>query len=84
MGALALDDLILTLSTGGTEDEPGSNSDSTCWIEGKRVVGAFETYEDGVRAGAEALGVGPFLVRSVHRPDDDETLIVPALTLGLL
>jgi hypothetical protein len=38
MGALALDDLILTLSTGGTEDEPGSNSDSTCWIEGKTTM----------------------------------------------
>ena len=52
-------------------------------IQGERVIGAYETYEDGVRAGAESLGVGPFLVRSVHRPDDEETLIVPALTLGL-
>ena len=50
----------------------------------ERVTGAFETYKEGVRAGAVALGVGPFLVTSVHRPDDDETLIVPALTLELL
>ena len=53
-------------------------------IQGERVVGAFDSYEDGVRAGATALGVGPFLVRSVHRPDEDETLTVPALALGIL
>ncbi len=53
-------------------------------IQGESVVGAFDSYEEGVKAGATALGVGPFLVRSVHRPDEDETLTVPALAMGIL
>ena len=53
-------------------------------VQGENVIGAYDSYEDGVLAGAQALGVGPFLVRSVHRPDDDEALIIPTLALGLL
>lgn len=51
-------------------------------IRGEEVVGAYNTYEEGVLAGTEFCGVGPFLVRSVHRPEEEETLIVPVLTLG--
>jgi hypothetical protein len=52
-------------------------------IHGEEVVGAYDTYEDGVRAGTEFCGAGPFLVRSVHRAGEEETLTVPVLALGL-
>ncbi|MDE0204550.1 MAG: hypothetical protein OXP66_00765 [Candidatus Tectomicrobia bacterium] len=51
-------------------------------IQGESVYGAFETYDEGVQQGVALLGSGPFLVRSVLNPDD-ETLTVPALSVGV-
>ncbi len=52
-------------------------------IEGERVHGAFETYEQGVSAGVRQFGAGPFLVRSVLEPDDPEAPNIPALSVGV-
>lgn len=52
-------------------------------IKGDQVFGAFETYEEGVREGARAFGVGPFLVRSVLQPEDAEVPSIPALSIGV-
>ena len=52
-------------------------------IQKEEVVGAYDSYNDAVDATA-SIGTGPFLVRSVHRPDDDPTLVVPVLALGIL
>jgi hypothetical protein len=52
-------------------------------IRKEEVIGAYDSYDEAVEA-ADSLGIGPFLVRSVHRPEDDPTLVVPALALGLL
>jgi len=46
-------------------------------------MGDFETYEQGVDSGARLLGSGPFLVRSVLRPDDAQSPSIPALSLGV-
>lgn len=53
-------------------------------IKGKAVHGAFETYEQGVVAGTQKFGAGPFLVRSAAHPEDAEVLNIPALSLGIL
>ncbi len=53
-------------------------------IRGEEVVAACDSYEQGVLAGKELCGEGPFLVRSVHRADEEETLTIPVLALGLL
>ena len=52
-------------------------------LEKEEVRGAYDSYDDAVEA-AMSLGAGPFLVRSVHRPEDDEPIIIPVLSLGLL
>lgn len=52
-------------------------------IKGEAVRGAFETYDQGVTAGAELFGAGPFLVRSVLHPDDAEPPGIPALSSGV-
>ena len=52
-------------------------------IKGDGVHGAFETYEQGVSAGARLFGAGPFLVRSVLNPDDSEAPSIPALSVGV-
>ena len=52
-------------------------------IKEEAVHGAFETYEQGVFAGTEMLGAGPFLVRSVLQPDDLEAPSIPALSVGI-
>lgn len=51
-------------------------------IQGETVHGAYETYEKGVNEGVALLGVGPFLVQSVHQ-SEDEVLDVPALWAGV-
>lgn len=53
-------------------------------IKGEAVHGAFETYEQGVVAGTQKFGAGPFLVRSAAHPEDAEVLHIPALSLGIL
>jgi hypothetical protein len=52
-------------------------------IKEDKVHGAFETYEQGVSGGAGLFGAGPFLVRSVLRPDDSEAPSIPALSVGV-
>ena len=52
-------------------------------IKDDEVHGAFETYEQGVSGGAGLFGAGPFLVRSVLRPDDSEAPSIPALSVGV-
>ncbi len=52
-------------------------------IRGEEVLGAFETYDKGVTEGFRRLGAGPFLVRSVLRPDDAEAPSIPALSVGV-
>ena len=52
-------------------------------IKGEAVHGVFETYEQGVVAGATQFGAGPFLVRLVSRPEDPEAPSIPALALGV-
>lgn len=52
-------------------------------ITGEQVHGAFETYEQGVSAGVQQFGAGPFLVRSVLEPDDPEAPNIPALSVGV-
>ena len=51
-------------------------------IKGQAVHGGFETYEQGVTAGARMFGAGPFLVRSVLRPEDPDAPSIPALSIG--
>lgn len=53
-------------------------------IKGEAVHGAFETYAQGVVAGVQKFGAGPFLVRSAAQPEDAEVLHIPALSLGIL
>ena len=52
-------------------------------IKEEEVVGGFETYEQGVSVGAKLFGAGPFLVRSVLKPDDAEPPRIPALSAGV-
>ena len=52
-------------------------------IVGEEVHGAFETYDEGVVAGTRLFGAGPFLIRSVLRPEDAEVPSIPALSVGV-
>ena len=52
-------------------------------IQGESVCGAYETYDAGVKDGVRRFGRGPFLVRSVLRPDDAEAPDIPALAVGV-
>ena len=52
-------------------------------IQGEKVYGAFETYDQGVNEGVKMLGAGPFLVRSVLQPEDPPPLSIPTLALGM-
>jgi hypothetical protein len=51
-------------------------------IKGDRLLGAFDTNDEALAAGAREYGLEPFLVRRVQ-PMQEEVKI-PALTLGLL
>ena len=52
-------------------------------LEKEVILGAYDSYNDAVDA-AVSLGAGPYLVRSVHQPEDDDPLVIPVLALGLL
>lgn len=52
-------------------------------IKGEAVHGAFETYAQGVVAGVQKFGAGPFLVRSAAQPEDAEVVDIPALSRGI-
>ena len=51
-------------------------------IQGKKVLGAFETYDAGVNFGINHATDGPFLVRNVMNPRD-QLADVPKLALGV-
>ena len=51
-------------------------------IQGKQVLGAFETYDEGVNFGVNHFSGKPFLVRNVMNPQD-QAADVPALSLGI-
>jgi hypothetical protein len=51
-------------------------------VKEDQLVGAFDTIEDALAAGASRFGLTPFLVRRLGEPV--EMVSVPALTLGLL
>lgn len=52
-------------------------------IKGEEVHGAFETFEQGVIAGVQIFGSGPFLVRLVSQLEDAEPPNIPALSVGV-
>ena len=52
-------------------------------IKDAEVHGAYETFDQGVAAGVERFGAGPFLVRSVQEPQDSEAPSNPALSIGV-
>ena len=51
-------------------------------VKGDRLVGAFDTIEDALAAGAASCGLDSFLVRKLG--EKPEEVNIPALTLGLL
>lgn len=51
-------------------------------IQGNRVLGAFETYDEGVNFGINHVTGGPFLVRNVMNPQD-RVADVPKISLGV-
>ena len=51
-------------------------------IQGETVYGAYDTYDQGVQEGVSQFGAGPFLVRSVLKPEDEE-IYIPVLALGV-
>ena len=51
-------------------------------VKGDQLLGAFDTIEEALGAGARSFGLSPFLVRRLGEPV--EQVSVPALTLGLL
>lgn len=51
-------------------------------IKDEQVIGAFNTIEEALSEGARQFGLQPFLVRRVT--DSEETINIPALTLGIL
>ena len=51
-------------------------------IKDTELVGAFNTIEEALAEGARRFGLQPFLVRRVT--ESDETINIPALTLGIL
>ena len=51
-------------------------------VKGDELVGAFDTIDEALAAGAGRFGLSPFLVRRLGEPAQEVS--VPALTLGLL
>lgn len=51
-------------------------------IQGKKVLGAFETYDKGVKFGVNLHTGRPFLVRNVMNPED-QAADVPKLAIGV-
>lgn len=51
-------------------------------IQGNQVIGAFETYDEGVDYGVNTVRGKPFLVRNVMKPED-QAAVVPALSFGI-
>ncbi|MCY4657014.1 MAG: hypothetical protein OXC80_09385 [Gammaproteobacteria bacterium] len=51
-------------------------------IQGLKIFGAFETYDQGVEYGISHIKGTPFLVRNVLEPDD-KVADIPALALEI-
>lgn len=51
-------------------------------VKGEELIGDFATIEEALGAGASRFGLQPFLVRRAG--EKEETVSIPALTLGLL
>jgi len=51
-------------------------------VKGERLLGAFDSIEEALAAGAAAFGLQSFLVRRLG--DKPAEVNIPALTLGLL
>jgi hypothetical protein len=51
-------------------------------VKDEEVIGAFNTIEEALSEGARRFGLQSFLVR--HVTDSEETINIPALTLGIL
>jgi len=51
-------------------------------VKGERLLGAFDSIEEALGAGAAAFGPESFLVRKLGEKQDE--VHIPALTLGLL
>ena len=52
-------------------------------IKDETVIGAFNTMDEALAEGARRFGLQPFLVRQVTE-SINETVDIPALTLGIL
>ncbi len=51
-------------------------------VNGKQVLGFFDTLDEALTVGARTCSLQPFLVRRVERQRED--ISIPALTLGIL
>jgi hypothetical protein len=51
-------------------------------VKGDRLLGAFDSIEEALAAGAASFGLDSFLVRKLGEKRDE--ISIPALTLGLL
>jgi len=51
-------------------------------VKGDRLLGAFDSIEQALAAGAASFGLESFLVRKLGEKQDEVN--IPALTLGLL
>ena len=51
-------------------------------VKGDRLLGAFDSIEEALAAGAATFGVDSFLVRKLGQKQDEVN--IPALALGLL
>jgi len=51
-------------------------------VKDEELIGDFATIEEALGAGAHRVGLQPFLVRRAG--DSEETVRIPALTLGLI
>ena len=51
-------------------------------VKGDRLLGAFDSMEEALAAGAASFGLDSFLVRKLGEKQDEVN--IPALTLGLL
>jgi hypothetical protein len=51
-------------------------------VKDEQLIGVYDTLDEALQAGAAEFGLVPFLVRRVG--EGEQTVTVPALTLGLL
>lgn len=61
-----------------TQEHPGK----FLLIKGSGIHGVFDSHDDGVDAGIDLFGRGPFWVCDIANPEPD-TLVIPALAVGV-